>query len=1307
MGKNYGLTVRVLLALSLLFCGDFAVNNLVAQTFNDGPINLQARVRRVRVNHSDNDNLAFINLAAEFRMRIWAQDNADLDGQAWVPTLGVMLQQNSMGFPNTTNDFNQILMNNNYGGGTVPQFFDIRFDAWEDDCPSDVVSGSNCGTVTTAFDGGCCNGIGGCGFFLCVNNDDDERCNSNPFQTQMNYRLGPPCQWYNHGYVSNPGTCPGNRYEPEIESFWRYTRGNGCGNAIILGNVAPGFTPYSHFNSNECYSNVWTPSAGNDVTYQINVTQPTGLEISLCSGPAFANNRIYLLDAGCNQIAFNQGACGATSEINYAACAPGTYYIVVDAANLVNVGTFTLSVTENPSILVRAEAGPNVAICEGNNTPIGAVIPLTTATNGTPPYSYSWNPNYNISATNVANPVVAPLVTTTYYVDVTDATGCTSTDSVVVTVNPGTPMTLGPDVSFCPGNTVTVGVNPNVFLQHFWSNGASGPSASSIPVTQPGTFHVTVVDFNGCLSRDTINVNYFPNPNLDLGPDTSICQGASLLLDATIPNGLSYGWTPSFIGPVRNVTFGGTYTVAATDANCTWRDTIVVGLDTLPIPNLGPNYLICPGTPTTLDPGPGYPGYLWSNGTNNQTLTVNTPGIYSVTVTNTNGCSGSDDITIGSFPQPTVNLGPNRNLCVGASTTLNAGPGFVSYQWFPSGSTQSITVSSPGTYMVTVTDANGCEDMDTIVVNQVIPAAFDLGNDTTLCPGTSISYTAPSGFSSYLWSTGAATPTASINTPGTVRITVTDPGGCSIVDSIQVIAAPAATPNLGPDIDLCPGSTTNLNAGPGFLNYAWSNGGSGQIVTVGSPGPYRVTVTNGFGCIGRDTILVNGLTGAVVNLGPDQNLCDGNSATLNAGNGFANYVWSNGANTSTISVGVGGQYSVTVTNSAGCSDRDTINLTLNPSPVVDLGNDTTLCFGGNIVLDAGNPGSTYSWSTGASSQTLNVTLASTYFVTVTNSFNCSTLDNIVVGISPPINVNLGADTTICDSSILLMDAGAGMLVYQWSGPNGFSSPDQIVLISDQGTYTVTVTDPFGCTGTDDRVITVSSLIPDTFLGSDTLGCDGVPILLDAGSQFLYYTWQDGSQDQYYLAGQTGTYTVIAEDPQGCRFTDDVLVTMETPPNLVVQSPGYICPNTTEVLDAGNQFSSYLWSTGETTPTITISQAGTYSVTVTYNACVLSTDLIVSDDCSGRLFIPNVFTPNNDLVNDEFTLVGVQIETFHIWIYDRWGKFIFESNNINSSWSGRTSSGKDVPEGVYYYRTTYKFTDSDVLEEKTGNVTVLR
>ena len=850
----------VILSLSCL-------SPIFSQTFTDGPIQLQVKVRDINTTFNATDEGVFgVGFSPdELTYKLWVRDNADLDAQGWV---GGSCLQDNFSPPTQSQDFNTVLYNYTYSTPTVPQFFDLKLDAWEDDLPSDGLGGFCQNGSRCDFNGPQCCGVVVFGTCIGLNEGDDYRCNADPFKVNMNYRLGPPCQWYNHGYVIGSG-CSDNYYQPRIESFWRYTKGTGCNDAIALGNVSGGFSPISHFNSNECYSNNFANSPGNDVFYEFNVTSPVGLKISLCANASF-NTTLYLLDQNCNVIGFNDDFCAVTSEINIPICTPGLYKVVVDGATAAEMGTFTLTLSENGAVIVNADAGSNVNTCSGIGTNIGG---NPAAFGGQPGYTYSWTPSQYLVDATIANPIANPPSSMYFYLTVTDAANCTRTDSVYVNVLPGPHVNLGNDTTICVNGNLVLNAGPGSF--YFWSNGAT---ISTIPVNQAGQYFVTVLDNFGCQGKDTINVSTFPNLTPNIAPNTFLCNTPQAFLDAGAGY-TSYTWNGSSGGQTYPVTSPGTYTLTAVDTNnCSYSLTTNVTLNPLPTPNLGPDKTVCPNAPVTLNPGAGYAHYLWNTAAIDQIITVTQPGTYTVTVTDGNNCQASDQIIISNYPLSNVNLGPDVAICNNGSVTLTAQSGFASYFW-STGSTQNpIQVTTSALYWVFATDNFGCVYSDTVSVS-VSPQIniTQTGGNNVSCFGendgsANVSVTGGTIPLQYSWSNGAQTQNLQQVSGGVYTLTVTDANNCT--QTLQVIVTEPA--EIAALLDVTNNTCEQTSAGAieakivgGVPPYSilWSTGQSTPIITGLTPGQYYALVTDASGCQTTDTAQVITLN---VNVGSDQ-----------------------------------------------------------------------------------------------------------------------------------------------------------------------------------------------------------------------------------------------------------------------------------------------------------------------------------------------------------------------------------------------------------------------------------------------------
>jgi PKD repeat protein len=245
--------------------------------------------------------------------------------------------------------------------------------------------------------------------------------------------------------------------------------------------------------------------------------------------------------------------------------------------------------------------------------------------------------------------------------------------------------------------------------------------------------------------------------------------------------------------------------------------------------------------------------------------------------------------------------------------------------------------------------------------------------------------------------TNAATQTTPAVTQATqfrCAVTCSNPGGSTVNSTPVTVGVEPVPVNIGNDTTICPGVSYVLNAGNAGATYSWNNGAASQSITVNAAGTYSVLVTLANGCTGSDARIITPGVVPVNNLPTVTNLCAGETATLNAGNTGSTFKWTPGnATTQTINASMPGNYSVTVRSTTGCVINSSTNLIIRPLPVAALGNDTSICDGDQITLNAGNPGYTYDWSTGAATQTINVTDSGTYTVLITTPYDCELVDD--------------------------------------------------------------------------------------------------------------------------------------------------------------------------------------------------------------------------------------------------------------------------------------------------------------------------
>ncbi len=240
--------------------------------------------------------------------------------------------------------------------------------------------------------------------------------------------------------------------------------------------------------------------------------------------------------------------------------------------------------------------------------------------------------------------------------------------------------------------------------------------------------------------------------------------------------------------------------------------------------------------------------------------------------------------------------------------------------------------------------------------------------------------------------------------------------------------------NLGSDTAICPGASLTLNAGNPGNTYLWNNNTTAQTLNVTTAGTYSVTVTGSNSCSASDTIVVDAGVVPLNNLTATTDLCVGDTVSLDAGNAGSTYLWSNAATTQTTNVSTAGSYSVVITSVDGCDLISNTTVTSRPLPIVNLGADTAICTGVQLVLDAGNPGMNYLWSTGANTQTISVSDANVYSVTVTSTYNCNETGIIVV-------TTLPLPTVDAFSTVDLSNEAAGKVQFNAVNPQNVTSYD--------------------------------------------------------------------------------------------------------------------------------------------------------------------------------------------------------------------------------------------------------------------------
>jgi gliding motility-associated-like protein/uncharacterized repeat protein (TIGR01451 family) len=873
-----------------------------------------------------------------------------------------------------------------------------------------------------------------------------------------------------------------------------------------------------------------------------------------------------------------------------------TAYTVTVTSGAGCTAVSAVSVTVNPQPIVSFSGDLN--ICTGETT-------ILSISGGT---GFLWS-----TGATTASISVNPTVSTTYTVTISNAAGCTSTASATVNVSPLPAATISGVNTVCIGGTTALTAAGG--LTYLWSNGATSATINVTP-SAATTYTVTATNNAGCTASASTTVTISPAATPTIAGNLNICAGGSTAL--TVSGAVSYLWSNGStlatltVSPLATTT----YTVTATNASgCTGTASATVNVGVGPTVAIQPgNVAICQGSGVMLmaipTGGVAPYTYSWSPTAGlsmpNEQMTLASPTAtttYTVTVTGANGCTGTASVTVTIKPAPAANAGVDQTVCIGGTTTLTA-TGGGTYLWSNGATTASTTVSPAATtnYTVTVTSTvNGCTATDNILVNVSGTITANSGADQTVCAGQATTLTATGG-TIYAWSNGGTTASITVNpaVATTYTVTVSNAAGCTATDQVTVSIAPSLTVNAGADQAVCAGQAATLTA-TGGTSYLWSTGATTASINV-TPSvatTYTVTVSNASGCTGTDAVQVTIAPALTVSAGADQSVCLGQAATLVA-TGGTSYLWSTGATTASINVtpSVATTYTVTVSNAAGCTGTDAVQVTIAPALTVSAGADQSVCLGQAATLVA-TGGTSYLWSTGATTASINVTpsVATTYTVTVSNAAGCTGTDAVQVTIAPALTVSAGADQSVCLGQAATLVATGGTS-YLWS--TGATTASINVTPSVATTYTVTVSNAAGCTGTDAVQVTITPGLTAN-AGVDQTVCAGQASSLTATGGTLF-TWSTGATTATIsiTPAATTTYTVTVSNAAGCTGTDAVTVTV-TPATLANAGADVtVCPGQSTTLTATGG-TIYLWSNAVANAVNTVTPATTTTYTVTVSA----------------------------------------------------------------------------------------------------------
>jgi gliding motility-associated-like protein len=884
---------------------------------------------------------------------------------------------------------------------------------------------------------------------------------------------------------------------------------------------------------------------------------------------------------------------------------------------------------------------------------------------------------------------------------------------------------------YCKGETVTLFAGSGGIIYSWAGPPGSGfgaatanPSIVNAQPNQSGTYTVTVTFQNGCTASATTGIVVNQTPAANVGGVGVFCEGSLVALEGnpgSPVNTDTYLWAGqngfSFFGrnpSIPNITplYDGQYTVTVTSAaGCT---AIGVG-----------------------------------------TITINQKPFVSIAQTGSS-CAGETLILTASA------LGASSFSWTGVNSFFTG---------TPDATLTSVNANSNGLYFVSVTDGNGCVGTSSTLVSvtTIVPSASTSG---AVCAGGTVTLTA-SGGANYVWSaplaSGATTSisNATIANSGTYTVTVSNTTGCSAFTTVNVVVNPNPTLLANATNASCFNSNNGsvqaiASVGTPAYSYNWSNGTRGLgIDNIGalSIGDYSVTVSDVNGCTATASANISQPPALILEVDQIQDATCANSndgvarANVSGGTPGYTYSWSNGDNRPKVTNISCGQGNVIVTDANGCTIQQNFNIQCPALLQLSSSNANDVkCNGGadgtaTIEMVGGTLPYTYDWTgfPANNSSILPSVPVGTYSVNVVDANNCIAGPFTVTVAEPaaPMTITMAATDAICkDGATGTVTAtavgGTSPYNYLWSPPaTGTTTATAVDLPASAVPYSVTITDSRGCNIIGQATVNEPTYVVVTASATNTTcyGDDNGSINIDNasggnGGTFTYSLDNANYQNPEIISGlPASNYTVYAADQRGCTGSTTVTITQPDPIQLSITTG----INGTVTLEMGNSVQlvtntnvlnpgslNYIWTSAPNisclncpSPIVNPLAPQRYTVNVTdADGCTAGTSVNVEVLKNRNIFIPNVFTPNNDSNNDEFLIYGglgvTNVKSLKI--FDRWGELVFEDKNFlpndrNHSWDGRFQ-GEIMRPNVFIYMIEIEFVDGLTIPYK-GDVTLIR
>ncbi|MBK6264766.1 VCBS repeat-containing protein [Marivirga sp. S37H4] len=954
---------------------------------------------------------------------------------------------------------------------------------------------------------------------------------------------------------------------------------------------------------------------------------------------------------------------------------------------------------------------------------------------------------------------------------------------------------LGADLEICSRDTLRMEVN-TVGEKVDWYNGDGdllSENSKSLEYVVTGDTEIVVKVTNtdlACIKYDTVQVTALDLPVIDLAENTSYCLNDTAIFELDLADhtinwsSLNNSFAP-LSGSMLSFKVERKDTIVIEAINqltfCSQMDTIFIDVWALPESIAIRDTSICSGTELYLEATENQvnwysakSGLIAEDQTNISRFFTESDSIF-IEKINLNNCSMMDTVVVNVNALPVVGLGVDRQICRKDSTTLEVPGDWALVEWYSKKEGQLTEVSEvlkwavlqTDTLSVLVTDANGCQNSDTIIIEALSLPDFKLHSDTLACTGSELFFDVGPGFTSVNWyskNTGTLAEGPryifyEVMENDSLFVEVFNNRGCVAYDTFYIEAIDLPFYELQDSSSLCYGDTLSATIENLTDSINWYYGNSlftthenALSFVPENSGFLWIETINDFGCTAYDSIYVTVNPLPVLNLGNDRNICKGDEFLVQLNQSFMEVNWyskhdgflSSNIDSIQRTATFDDTIWVEVSDEFGCINSDTLKINIIELPVFSLADSINVCIGDSVEISATQYYDSLVWTNQIdaefSSQSASLKIipeqSSWFVLTQWNASGCYSQDSIFVNRINLPEVDAGADRLICLNETTIIgseSANENELTYLWTPSEGLNdrhiaNPEASPLVSTR--YYLEVTNSNGCISTDSIYIEVDPIITVNN-GGDRSICLGEPTKLGgsptaSGSAFDYsYQWfPENSLDNANAANPVATpdsttlYTLVVQAGDCKKDTSYLEVIVNPLPVIEMIADTTLGAGATlELYVSGGTY--YYWTPNNSlndpsiaNPIASPLQTTTYQVEVQdVLGCISTSEVTVYVE--NQLMVPNLFTPNNDGTNDYFRVYAVGVQNIDFKVYTRGGKLLYETSDpreaIEVGWDG-SHNGTEQPSGTYVWTLSGNFYDGTPISwqgKNSGVISLIR